>query len=523
MKKCKLLTAAMLLVLLFIMSGSVYATEEMIDTQDNVNPWLQSITVSNGPDPIWIVQNGMPTGETLGNMLDYNPTTKTLTMNNFNGYKSITLVTIGDINVELIGENSFPGDSAGFNAPVENNVTIMGSGSLSFSNPNNLIGSGMWCTNLTINSGKITTSGGSLKAVNSLTVNGGILDIQAYGEGCLHAADNITINGGTLNLQNLWHKRIPSMLPTLAAKNIYINPVSNLIHAPDGYSMDINGDDKITGNVAYRTHVENIGWQTWKNEGNMSGTEGFSYRLEGIELQMADDIPADVGIRYRTHVQNIGWQDYVNDGQPSGTEGLSYRLEAIKIHLTGEQADNYDIYYRVHAENFGWLGWAKNDEQAGSAGYGYRLEAIEIQILEKGKTPDGRLFRSFVDGNIIREYNSEIFRLINNERIANNVPPLRSDAVVELTAQIRSYEVAENFTKYRPDGRHFSTILDDTNIKWSNCYEMRDRFSDTPAENVNALMSDPSLRNQILSEKYTKLGIGCNWTANGTFFTQMFV
>lgn len=59
--------------------------------------------------------------------------------------------------------------------------------------------------------------------------------------------------------------------------------------------MDINGDDKITGNVAYRTHVENIGWQTWKNEGNMSGTEGFSYRLEGIELQMADDIPADVG------------------------------------------------------------------------------------------------------------------------------------------------------------------------------------------------------------------------------------
>lgn len=384
MKKSKLLTAAMLLVLLFIMSGSVYATEEMIDTQDNVNPWLQSITVSNGPDPIWIVQNGMPTGETLGNMLDYNPTTKTLTMNNFNGYKSITLVTMGDINVELIGENSFPGDSAGFNAPVENNVTIMGSGSLSFSNPNNLIGSGMWCTNLTINSGKITTSGGSLKAVNSLTVNGGILDIQAYGEGCLHAADNITINGGTLNLQNLWHKRIPSMLPTLAAKNIYINPVSNLIHAPDGYSMDINGDDKITGNVAYRTHVENIGWQTWKNEGNMSGTEGFSYRLEGIELQMADDIPADVGIRYRTHVQNIGWQDWVANGKMSGTQGKSYRLEAIEIELTGTDAAKYDVYYQVHAQNIGWLGWAKNGESSGTAGYGYRLEGVKIVLVEKG-------------------------------------------------------------------------------------------------------------------------------------------
>ena len=31
----------------------------------------------------------------------------------------------------------------------------------------------------------------------------------------------------------------------------------------------------------YQTHVENIGWQDWKTDGTMSGTEGRSYRLEG--------------------------------------------------------------------------------------------------------------------------------------------------------------------------------------------------------------------------------------------------
>jgi hypothetical protein len=303
-------------------------------------------------------------------------------MNNFNGYYGITLVGMGDINLELIGSNSFLDDSLGFNAPVDNNVTIIGNGTLTYSNPNRLIGNAMMCKNLTINSGKIITNGGKIKALDTITINGGTMEIQAYGEGCLGATEKITI--GALSLKNLWHENIPSMLPTLATSDLYINPKSKVIHAPDGYSLDIIGDDVITGNIAYRTHVENVGWQAWKNEGNMSGTEGFSYRLEGIELKVADVQSADVGIRYRTHVQNIGWQDWMANGKMSGTEGKSYRLEAIEIELTGTDAAKYDVYYQVHAQNFGWLGWAKNGESSGTAGYGYRLEGVKIALVEKG-------------------------------------------------------------------------------------------------------------------------------------------
>ena len=134
--------------------------------------------------------------------------------------------------------------------------------------------------------------------------------------------------------------------------------------------------------IYYKTHVQDIGWQDYVYDGNMSGTSGLSKRLEAIQIAL--DSSYSGGIKYKTHVQDIGWQDYVYDGNMSGTSGLSKRLEAIQIELTGDIANYYDIYYRVHCEEFGWLGWAKNGEKAGTEGYSYRLEAIEIKLVKKG-------------------------------------------------------------------------------------------------------------------------------------------
>lgn len=149
----------------------------------------------------------------------------------------------------------------------------------------------------------------------------------------------------------------------------------------NGLALDLDDESTVSGDVVYSTHVENIGWQDAVADGELSGTEGQSLRLEGITIESGIE---GLGIEYSTHVQNIGWQDYVDDGQVSGTEGQGLRLEAIKIHLTGEEADNYDVYYRVQVQNLGWLGWASDDQESGSAGYGYRLEGIEIMIVEKG-------------------------------------------------------------------------------------------------------------------------------------------
>ena len=139
--------------------------------------------------------------------------------------------------------------------------------------------------------------------------------------------------------------------------------------------------------IKYQTHVQNIGWQGEKADGEMSGTTGQSLRLEAIKIQLSSSI--DGGIVYKTHVQDYGWQNFVANGQASGTSGQAKRLEAIQIQLTGNAKNQYDLYYRVHAQNFSWLGWAKNGESAGTAGYSYRLEGIQIVLVPKGGNAPG--------------------------------------------------------------------------------------------------------------------------------------
>ena len=144
-------------------------------------------------------------------------------------------------------------------------------------------------------------------------------------------------------------------------------------------------------NLSYRTHVQDVGWQGWRTNGQFAGTSGRSLRLEGINIKLSNKKYSG-GIRYSTHVQDIGWQGWMYDGAMSGTSGRSLRLEAIKIELYGDMAKYYDIYYRVHAQDVGWMGWAKNGGNSGTAGYSRRLEGIQIVIVNKGASAPGYNF-----------------------------------------------------------------------------------------------------------------------------------
>jgi len=157
---------------------------------------------------------------------------------------------------------------------------------------------------------------------------------------------------------------IPSTAKNYATK--YGNPFELL--NPEGWNF-----------YNYQTHIQNIGWQDYATDGELSATEGRSLRLEGIKINSFHD---NLGVEYATHIQNIGWQDYVANGELSGTTNQSLRLEAIRINLTGSDSAKYDIQYRVHVQNIGWMDWSKNGEVAGTTDLGYRLEAIEIKIVK---------------------------------------------------------------------------------------------------------------------------------------------
>lgn len=163
------------------------------------------------------------------------------------------------------------------------------------------------------------------------------------------------------------------------------------------FTVTIVANDTTALGVYYRIHVQNVGWQKQKGDGEVSGTFGKSLRLEAIQIIGWDyENQEEFDIYYRTHIQNIGWeQEWKHNKDISGTSGLGLRLEAIEIMLPDTVRD-YNIYYRVHAQNFGWLDWAVNGQSAGTEGFAYRLEGIQIMMVAEGAPAPGSTDQPFI-------------------------------------------------------------------------------------------------------------------------------
>lgn len=56
-------------------------------------------------------------------------------------------------------------------------------------------------------------------------------------------------------------------------------------------------------------------------------------RLEAIQIELLGEITKKYDVFYRVHVESIGWQDWKKNGQEAGTTGRELRLEAIQIKL----------------------------------------------------------------------------------------------------------------------------------------------------------------------------------------------
>lgn len=140
---------------------------------------------------------------------------------------------------------------------------------------------------------------------------------------------------------------------------------------------------KPTPKITYRSHVQSKGWMSWVSDRSISGTSGQGLRMEAFQLNVSE---GNLGVRYQTRSLNGNWSDWRANGQTGGTTNQQKQLEGIRIELTGQDSSEYDVYYRVHTEKFGWLPWAKNGDQAGTEGYNYRIESMQVTVLPKSDT-----------------------------------------------------------------------------------------------------------------------------------------
>ena len=133
--------------------------------------------------------------------------------------------------------------------------------------------------------------------------------------------------------------------------------------------IEFLGLEKKSRGITYRAHIQNVGWQGWKSNGETAGTIGQSKRMEAIIID------GDAKFTYQVHCQGKGDMPPVTNGQIAGTTGQGLRMEAINIEC------DKPINYRVHVQGIGWMPWVSNGVWTGTRGQSRRMEAIEIKLV----------------------------------------------------------------------------------------------------------------------------------------------
>lgn len=153
------------------------------------------------------------------------------------------------------------------------------------------------------------------------------------------------------------------------------------------YSKNIQIDRQI--HLKYQAHVQDIGWQDWKKDEEIAGTQGRNLRVEAIKID-GINIPEGVKIKYQAHVEDIGWQGWKNAGEIAGTQGKCLRVEGIKIKLEG--TEDYSVMYSTHVQDIGWQDWCYDGEASGTVGECKKIEAIKIKLVPKIKSSKNSMY-----------------------------------------------------------------------------------------------------------------------------------
>lgn len=118
-------------------------------------------------------------------------------------------------------------------------------------------------------------------------------------------------------------------------------------------------------------------------------------------------------------------------------------------------------------------------------------------------------------------YAEQILEIVNYERKKAGVPELTLDEDLCKAADIRAMELRKNYSHTRPDGSKCFTVLDDSKITYSTAGENIAKGQSTCKEVMQGWMNSENHKNNILSTKYTKIGIGYDPDTN--CWVQLFV
>lgn len=139
----------------------------------------------------------------------------------------------------------------------------------------------------------------------------------------------------------------------------------------------------------------------------------------------------------------------------------------------------------------------------------------ELPDSDETPTPD--------DNNAsLSGYAAQVVQLVNAERAQYGLSALTMDAKASAAALVRAGELKDAFSHTRPDGRSCFTALTDAGVSYRGAGENIAYGQATPAAVVQAWMNSEGHRANILSNKYTAIGVGYTVIGGTSYWAQLF-
>jgi len=125
--------------------------------------------------------------------------------------------------------------------------------------------------------------------------------------------------------------------------------------------------------------------------------------------------------------------------------------------------------------------------------------------------------------NTVLEYENEVIRLVNEQRVKNGLKELKPDWELSRVARFKSQDMKDNnyFSHTSPTYGSPFEMIRNFGITYKSAGENIAKGQRTPQAVVNAWMNSSGHRANILNSTYTKIGVG--YVAHGNYWTQMFI
>lgn len=125
------------------------------------------------------------------------------------------------------------------------------------------------------------------------------------------------------------------------------------------------------------------------------------------------------------------------------------------------------------------------------------------------------------DNSQLAEYAEQVAVLVNKERKAYGLQPVKVSPALSEAANIRAGEIKENFSHTRPNGTSCFTAMSELGIQYRSAAENIAYGQKDPESVMNAWMNSSGHRANILNEKMEYIGVGVIYR-NGVYYWSQF-